>query len=52
MLHPVAFSRKIARGIPHAESVIIPESGHATIFEQPNVVTSVLLGFIGKSPVS
>jgi 3-oxoadipate enol-lactonase len=47
-LKPVPFSRKIAGAIPNAEFAIIPDSGHVTIFEQPQVLISILLGFVIK----
>ena len=42
------FSEIIAREIENSEFVLIPDCGHVTIFEKPNVLNSVLLGFILK----
>lgn len=42
------FSQIIAEHIPHSEYVLIPDCGHVTIFEQPDVLNSILLGFVMK----
>ncbi|HOW56551.1 MAG TPA: alpha/beta hydrolase [Smithellaceae bacterium] len=47
-LTPVKFSRLIKEQIPHAEFVIVPECGHTTIYEKPEVVNSLALGFVTK----
>ncbi len=47
-LTPLKFSQLIQKQIPHAEFVIVPECGHATIYEKPDVVNSMTLGFISK----
>lgn len=48
-LTPVKFSRLIKAQIPHAEFVIVPECGHTTIYEKPDVINSLALGFIIKN---
>lgn len=47
-LTPPKFSKLIKKQIPHAEFVIVPECGHTTIYEKPDVVNSITLGFITK----
>lgn len=49
ILKPVKFSEIIAANIRKSELVIIPGSGHVTIFEKPNVLNSILLGFVQKN---
>lgn len=48
ILKPVKFSRIIADHIPGAEFITIPDCGHVTIFEKPETLNSILLGFILK----
>ena len=48
-LTPVKFSRLLLAKIPHAEFVIVPDCGHTTIYEKPEVVNSLALGFISKN---
>lgn len=43
------FSRTIYELIPHSEYVILPDSGHVTIFEQPDTLCTCLFGFIMKN---
>lgn len=45
---PVRFSEIIAREIPRSEFITIPHCGHVTIYEQPDVLNTALLGFIAK----
>jgi 3-oxoadipate enol-lactonase len=45
-LKPRHFSDIIAKEIPHAHYVIIPQCGHVTIFEKPETLNPLLLGFI------
>lgn len=49
ILKPVKFSKIIADRIPNSEFVVIPDCGHVTIFEKPDVLNSILLGFIMKN---
>ena len=49
ILKPRKFSKILADNIPNSEYAIIPSSGHVTIFEKPNVLNSMLLGFIIKN---
>jgi 3-oxoadipate enol-lactonase len=46
VLKPRRFSDIMAKEIPHAQYALIPECGHVTIFEKPEVLSSLLLGFI------
>jgi len=48
LLKPRRYADIIARQIPHAEYVVIPSSGHAVCWEQPDVFNSLVLGFLGK----
>ena len=48
ILKPKKFSKIIAQNIPNSEYVTIPDCGHVTIFEKPNELNSVLLGFVLK----
>jgi 3-oxoadipate enol-lactonase len=47
-LKPPSSSRVIARGIPGAELLVIPEAGHAVVLERPEEVNTALLGFLAK----
>lgn len=49
ILKPPRFSRLIADRIPRSELVILPRCGHMAIFEQPEALKSLLLGFIHKN---
>lgn len=44
-LTPMAEQEIIAAGIPDAHRVIIPGSGHASMYEQPLLFASLILGF-------
>lgn len=46
VLKPRRFSDIMAREMPHAQYALIPECGHVTIFEKPEVLNSLLIGFI------
>ena len=48
ILTPIKFSKLIQKQIPHAELVIVPECGHSTFSEKPDVVNTLALGFISK----
>ncbi|OHD11096.1 MAG: alpha/beta hydrolase [Spirochaetes bacterium GWB1_36_13] len=49
ILKPPKFSKIIAENIKNSELAFIPDCGHVTIFEKPEVLNSLLLGFIGKN---
>ncbi|MFE8703303.1 alpha/beta fold hydrolase [Cytobacillus sp. FJAT-54145] len=49
ILTPRKFSEILVEKIPNTEFIIIPECGHVTIFEQPEVLKSALVGFIIKN---
>jgi pimeloyl-ACP methyl ester carboxylesterase len=46
---PLAQHEEIAAAIPHAELVVIEDSGHMTPVERPDEVTRALLGWLGLS---
>jgi len=48
-LTPLKFSRLIQKQIPHAELLIVPDCGHTTIYEKPDIVNTMTLGFISKN---
>jgi pimeloyl-ACP methyl ester carboxylesterase len=45
---PPPIQRMFAARIKHAESVIVPEAGHSTYWEQPEVFNRAVLNFIRK----
>jgi pimeloyl-ACP methyl ester carboxylesterase len=47
-LKPRKYSEVIAREIPDAEYALIPNAGHAVMWEQANVFNSLILGFLTK----
>lgn len=49
ILKPRKFSKIISDNIPCSEFAIIPDCGHVTIFEKPEVLNSLLLGFVIKN---
>lgn len=49
LLKPKKFSKIIADNIPNSEFAVIPDCGHVTIFEKPDMLNSMLLGFILKN---
>jgi len=48
VLKPPSFSSLIASKVACSEFAIIPDCGHVTILEKPEVLGSLLAGFIGK----
>jgi 3-oxoadipate enol-lactonase len=48
ILKPRHYSELIAREIPNAEYALIPDAGHAALWERPEVFNSLILGFVGK----
>lgn len=49
ILKPKKFAQIIADNIPRSEYITIPNCAHVTIFEKPNELNSVLLGFVFKN---
>ncbi|MDF2520210.1 MAG: putative hydrolase or acyltransferase of alpha/beta superfamily [Clostridia bacterium] len=49
ILKPYKFSKIIADNIPNSEFAVIPDCGHVTIFEKPNILNTMLLGFVIKN---
>lgn len=45
-LKPRHFSDLMAKEIKHVQYIIIPECGHVTIFEKPQTLNPMLLGFV------
>jgi pimeloyl-ACP methyl ester carboxylesterase len=43
---PMAEQRRLAAGIPNAELLVIPDCGHASMYEKPALFASTLLGFV------
>jgi 3-oxoadipate enol-lactonase len=50
ILKPVEFSRVIAERIPNARLVTILGAGHVSIFEAPETIRSLALGFLADLP--
>jgi 3-oxoadipate enol-lactonase len=48
LIKPIVLSKLIKNAIPQAEMVIVPDSGHAAIFEKPEEFNTVVLGFLTK----
>ena len=46
---PPARSRELAAALPNAELVMIPEAGHLSALEQPEVVTEVIRDFLAAA---
>lgn len=46
---PLEEQRLMAKYMPNAELVILPETGHAAFYERPYVFTAIMLGFINLS---
>ncbi|MDF2673550.1 MAG: putative hydrolase or acyltransferase of alpha/beta superfamily [Clostridiales bacterium] len=49
ILKPYKFSKLLADNIQNSEFAVIPGSGHVTIFEKPNILNTMLLGFVIKN---
>jgi len=45
---PMVCKQELARGIPNARLVVIPDSGHATPIDQPDKFNEVLLEFLDE----
>ena len=48
MLKPRRYSEMIAKEIPAAELALIPNAGHAALWEQAGVFNTLILGFLAK----
>jgi pimeloyl-ACP methyl ester carboxylesterase len=48
MYAPPPVLNMFAKHLPHAETVIVPEAGHSTYWEQPDAFNRVVLKFIDK----
>ena len=46
ILKPRKYSERIAREIPGADLVVVPDAGHAVCLEKPVVFNAILLGFL------
>lgn len=49
ILKPQKFSEIIYKNIKNAEFAVFPHCGHVTIFEQPGILNTTLLGFLIKN---
>jgi pimeloyl-ACP methyl ester carboxylesterase len=47
MSTPPSISRMIAAEIPNSQVVLIPEAGHSSYWEQPEIFNRAVLDFIG-----
>lgn len=47
-LKPPSYSRAIAEAIPGSELVLVPDAGHAVVLEKPEIVNTLLLGFLTR----
>jgi len=43
---PMTEQQKIVKALPHSHYVLIPETGHASMYERPALFTSLVLGFL------
>jgi pimeloyl-ACP methyl ester carboxylesterase len=41
-------TRLFARNIPNSELVIVPEAGHSSYWERPEIFNTAVLDFIGR----
>ena len=48
ILKPRKYSEIIAREIPGAELVVVPDAGHALCLEQPGLFNALVLGFLAR----
>jgi len=48
ILKPRKYSEIIVREIPHAEFAVVPNAGHAVLWEKPDLFNSLILGFLLK----
>ena len=48
MLKPRMYDEIIAAEIPGAEFAVIPNAGHAAMWEQPGIFNSLVIGFVTK----
>jgi 3-oxoadipate enol-lactonase len=46
VLKPQKFSQIIAKAIPGAELVVIPDCGHVAVFEKPETLVTLIRGFL------
>lgn len=48
LYQPPSMMRAAAREVPHSETLIVPEAGHAVQWEQPELFNNAVLDFIKK----
>jgi pimeloyl-ACP methyl ester carboxylesterase len=48
LVNPPSILRMVARHIPGSEIAIVPEAGHSTYWEQPDIFNRVVLGFLAE----
>ncbi len=51
LLTPAKLTATIAKNIPNAKYIEIPDCGHASMYEKPNEFISILLGFLDHENV-
>ncbi len=49
MFTPPSIMRLIARHIPNAEMIVVPECGHSPYWEEPELFNRVVLDFLGRN---
>ena len=52
ILKPRKYAEIIANAIPNSEFAVIPQAGHAVLWEQAGVFNTLILGFLAKHRVS
>lgn len=50
-LTPLEEQQRICAGIPDCHHVILPQSGHASMYEQPQLFAALVLGFCNMSKI-
>ncbi|HKU36892.1 MAG TPA: alpha/beta fold hydrolase [Polyangiales bacterium] len=48
-LVPAKFARHVSRAVPHAESIVLPDSGHVPHFEHPAETHRLIRDFLSRS---
>ena len=49
LITPQDNQKELARNIPHAQLILVPDSGHALMYEKPILFSSLVLGFVSTS---
>lgn len=48
-LTPIRYANELYELLPHAEYVVVQDSGHSVLIEKPDVINSLILGFLAKN---